>query len=115
MARAFDIKLGARPTSTPIISFSEEDRPKLMDLPSTDIEKAAVLKIPYRQGVGHLNYLAQCTYPEIVLPTRIAASFMQALAWGKKHWQWVKNIMLFLVSNTRKKSTGHGDLMQITS
>ena len=108
MSRAFDVKLGARPTSTPIISFSEEDRPKLTDLPSTDIEKAAALKIPFRQGVGHLNYLAQCTYPEIVLPTRIAASFMQA--WGKKHWQWVKNIMLFLVSKSSKYLTITGSL-----
>ena len=108
MARAFDIKPGARPTSTPIVSFSEEDRPKLTDLPSTDIEKAAALKIPFRQGVGHLNYLAQCTYPEIILPTRIAAAFMQA--WGKKHWQWVKNIMLFLLSKSSKYFTITGSL-----
>ena len=108
MARAFDVKPSDKPLLTPILSFSEEDRPKLTDLPCTDAEKAAALLIPFRQGVGHLNYLAQCTYPEITLPTRIAASFMQA--WGKKHWQWVKNVMLFLVSKSSKHFIISGSL-----
>ena len=48
--------------------------------------------------MGHLSYLTQCTHFEVTLPTRIAASFVQA--WGQKHWQWVKTIMRFLISKT---------------
>jgi hypothetical protein len=100
MARAFGIETNSKVTQSPVKSFSEEDRPKIADLPSNDNEKAQAIKLPYREAVGHLSYLTQCTHFEVTLPTRIAASFVQA--WGQKHWQWVKTIMRFLVSKTSK-------------
>ena len=100
MARAFGIETSSKSTPSPIKSFSEEDRPRIVDLPTTDDEKTQALKLPYREAVGHLSYLTQCTHFEVTLPTRIAASFVQA--WGQKHWQWVKTIMRFLVSKTSK-------------
>jgi hypothetical protein len=100
MARAFGIDMDRKATPSPIKSFSEEDRPKLSDLPTTDNEKAQARKLPYREAVGHLSYLTQCTHFEVTLPTRIAASFVQT--WGQKHWQWVKTIMRFLISKTSK-------------
>jgi hypothetical protein len=99
MARAFGINSDKK-VQTPIASFSEEDRPKVIDLPTSAEDKLEALKIPYRQAVGHLTYLAQCTHFEITLPTRIAASFVSE--WGPKHWRWVKNIMRFLTSKASK-------------
>ena len=107
MARAFDLSLEINVNiKTPISSFSEDDRPKLADLPVTLKEKREALKIPYRQAVGHLTYLAQCTHFEITLPTRIAAAFVSE--WGPKHWQWVKQIMRYLLSKSSKFMFIHG-------
>ena len=101
MCRAFNLVKGSEKfPNSPILAFSEADRPKLADLPTTDEEKAVARKIPYREAVGHLSYLAQTTHFEIALPVRIASSFCSG--WGNKQWMWVKNIMRFLQSKTTK-------------
>ena len=106
MVRAFGITDDNKPCLTPITTFSESDRPRMTDLPSSTHDKAQADKYPYRQAVGHLNYLAQCTHLEITLPTRIAAAFMTC--WGTKHWAWVKTIMRYLKSKTSKHFTIRG-------
>ena len=100
MCRAFGIDEHARNAKTPIASFSDDDRLRQGDAPTDPNEKAAALKIPYRQAVGHLSYLASCTHFEVMLPTRLAAAFVQE--WGDKHWTWVKQIMRYLKTKTSK-------------
>lgn len=101
MCRAFNIETsnGNFPTS-PILSFHESERPKNTDSPATAQDKAAASKIPYREAVGHLNYLVQTTHFEVALPVRIASAF--CCNWGQKHWDWVKYIMRFLQSQASK-------------
>ena len=100
MCRAFAIDENARKVKTPIVSFSDDDRLRQSDAPTDANEKATALKIPYRQAVGHLNYLTACTHFEVMLPTRLAAAFVNE--WGTKHWTWVKQIMRYLKAKTSK-------------
>ena len=100
MIRAFGITDDKKLCLTPVLSFSETDRPLLADVPSSATDLAQASKYPYRQAVGHLNYLSQCSHLEVTLPTRIAAAFMSG--WGAKHWTWVKNIMRYLKTKSSK-------------
>ena len=109
MCRAFGIDEHARNAKTPISSFSDDDRLRQSDAPTDPDEKAAALKIPYRQAVGHLSYLASCTHFEVMLPTRLAAAFVQE--WGTKHWTWVKQIMRYLKTKSSKLFYVSGSLV----
>jgi hypothetical protein len=99
MLRAFNLS-SCDTVATPVHSFRESDRLKLADVPTSDAEKISAAKLPYPQAIGHLTYLTQCTHFEVMLPVRLAASFTKA--WGTRHWQWVKHIMLYLKSKATK-------------
>jgi hypothetical protein len=101
MLRAFNLTGKTRKASTPVASDQGKIRPSKADLPQTPEAKAAALRIPYRQAVGHLGFLQQTSRFEITYALKIASSFLQE--WGPRCWEWVKHIMRYLKSKQHRK------------
>jgi hypothetical protein len=66
--------------------------------PLSNVEKTEMAKIPYKNAIGSLLYLAICTRPDITYAVCSLARFSQNP--GREHWQLVKNIIRYL-SNTK--------------
>ena len=66
--------------------------------PTTDDERNYMKKVPYREAVGALMYLAIATRPDIAFAVNQTAKFCAEP--GRKHWGAVKRIMAYL-SGTR--------------
>ena len=66
--------------------------------PSTQEEIAKMRKIPYRQAVGSLMYLANCTRPDLAHAVQLVAQFAQNP--GAEHWRAVVQILRYLSSTT---------------
>jgi hypothetical protein len=64
------------------------------DCPTTTEEKEYMQKVPYRQCVGALMYLAVLTRPDIVFAVNQASRFLENP--GRAHWAAVKTIMTYL-------------------
>ncbi|UYV63745.1 K02A2.6-like, partial [Cordylochernes scorpioides] len=80
-----------RPVSTPLdISFpiSKED------CPTYEEEKERMKAIPYRELIGSLLYLANCTRPDLMFSVTRLAQF--ASNPGRRHWQAAKHILRYL-------------------
>ena len=83
--------LDAKPASTPAepgLKLSKEQMPK------TEGEKAAMKDVPYRQLVGALLYLANCTRPDIAHAVGVCARFGSNP--GRVHWQALKHVLRYL-------------------
>ena len=71
------------------ISLSKEHAPK------TDEERERMKNVPYRQIVGSLMYLANCTRPDISQALGVCARFSADP--GEQHWAALKWILRYLV------------------
>ena len=67
-------------------------------MPTTDAAKAAMKNIPYRQLVGALLYLANCTRPDLAQAVSSCARFGSNP--GAIHWTALKRVLRYL-SGTR--------------
>src|SRR5680860_1611829 len=66
--------------------------------PSTPEEGEQMRRIPYRQAVGSLMYLANCTRPDLAHAVQLVAQFSQNP--GATHWRAVQQILRYLCSST---------------
>jgi hypothetical protein len=64
------------------------------DAPTTDEEKDAMKKKPYRSLIGSLQYVAQCTRPDIAYAVTHLSRFMENP--GNKHWNAAIKILRYL-------------------
>jgi len=62
--------------------------------PQTDAERATMATFPYRELVGHLNYLANNTRPDIAPAVSDLGRFMSNP--GMAHWQLGKRILRYI-------------------
>ncbi|KAK4383111.1 Retrovirus-related Pol polyprotein from transposon TNT 1-94 [Sesamum angolense] len=67
---------------------------RLKQSPKTDKELKWMLDIPCASAVGSIQYVAQCTKPDITYALRVT-SICQACA-GEAHWTAVKTIIKYL-------------------
>jgi hypothetical protein len=56
--------------------------------PKTAEEKERMVKVPYREAVGSLNWVAVVTWPDIAFVARTLTQFMENL--GEAHWEACK-------------------------
>jgi hypothetical protein len=87
----------AKPATTPATSA----RLTKDDCPKTLAEREEMSKVPYRQCIGALMYLAIHTRPDIAFAVNQASRFLQNP--GKVHWTAVKHILAYL-----KGTPNHG-------
>ena len=78
-----------------------KERLSKADQPSTAEDKAEMSKVPYRECIGALQYLAVLTRPDIVFAVNQCSRFLGNP--GKKHWQGAKTILRYL-----KGTSEHG-------
>ncbi|UYV81595.1 hypothetical protein LAZ67_20001645 [Cordylochernes scorpioides] len=80
-----------RPVFTPLdISFPISKR----DCPTDEEEKERMKAIPYRELIGSLLYLANCTRPDSMFSVTRLAQF--ASNPGRRHWQAAKHVLRYL-------------------
>jgi hypothetical protein len=101
MVRAFNLGGKTRKASTPVASGEGRVRPCAADLPTTESGKASALRIPYRQAMGHLGFLGETTYFEILYALKVASRFLHE--WSPRAWEWVKHIMVYCKSKRNNK------------
>ena len=70
---------------------------------STDDEKAAMLKIPYREAIGSLMWAAVATRPDIAFAVSLLSQFLENP--GEIHWKAVKRVMRYLNRTKNYKLT----------
>ena len=93
-----DCKPAATP-SEPGLKLSKEQ------MPTTAEEKAEMKDVPYRQCVGALLYLANCTRPDIAHAVGTCARF--ASNPGRVHWKALKHVLRYL-AGTRDMGIAFG-------
>lgn len=81
----------ANPVSTPM--NPSEKLTKEMS-PQTDAEREKMSRVPYREAVGCLNYIAQSTRPDMVFSVNSLSRYNNNP--GEKHWQALKHLLRYL-------------------
>lgn len=76
--------------------------------PKTPEEIAEMEAVPYREAVGSILYLAQCTRPDISFAIGNVSQFNQNP--GKAHWNAVKRIFRYLKGTINYKLTYSQDI-----
>ena len=79
-------------------------RPSMEDSAKSDDAKKEMAKIPYREAVGSLLYLALGTRPDIMYPVAALARYCQCP--GRAHWTALKKIIQYL-KQTRNNSLNY--------
>jgi hypothetical protein len=69
--------------------------PSKADCPTDPEQIAHMRKIPYREAIGGLMYLAVATRPDISFAVSILSRFLDRP--GILHWEAVKRIMRYLI------------------
>lgn len=64
------------------------------DSPKTDDERQEMKNVPYRELVGSLGYISQCTRPDIAFAVSKLAQF--SVNPGRKHWNEAKRTLRYL-------------------
>lgn len=83
--------MDCNPLTTPLdpsINFTRDMGPQ------TAAERAEMARIPYREAIGSLMYLANGTRPDIAAAVGILARFMSDP--GHQHWLGVKRVLRYL-------------------
>jgi len=80
--------------------------------PKTDAEKLEMEKVPYREAVGSLLWLANGTRPDIAYAVGQCARFLSNP--GKAHWDAVKRIMRYLKGTSTIGITYNGNKEIVT-
>ena len=70
---------------------------------STDDEKVAMSKIPYREAIGSLMWAAVATWPDIAFAVSSLSQFLENP--GEIHWKAVKRVMRYLKGTKNYKLT----------
>ena len=81
----------SKPVLTPL-NVSEKLTKEMS--PTTDEDRLRMARVPYREAVGCLNYIAQSTQPDIVYTVNTLSRFNNDP--GEKHWQAVKHLLRYL-------------------
>ena len=74
-----------------------------VDCPTSDEEKAEMKKIPYREAIGALNWVAIASWPDIVFVIGQLAQFLENLGWV--HWEAAKQVIRYLKGTKELKLT----------
>jgi hypothetical protein len=83
---------GCKPLYVPM---QKEDKPTADMSPKDEDTKKKMAKIPYRNAIGSLLYLAICTRPDICYVVSALARFSHNP--GERHWKLVQNIIRYVV------------------
>jgi Reverse transcriptase (RNA-dependent DNA polymerase). len=75
--------------------------------PKTEAEERETAKLPYKELVGKVMYLATCTRPDIAFTVRELARFMSN--YGEKHWAAAKHLLRYL-QGTRSIGIIYGNI-----
>lgn len=78
-------------TTTPISVGVKLDKPQR---PATTQEKVELDKIPYKQAVGSLIFLACLTHPDLAYAIHLVSQFMAD--YRRDHWIQVRRIMRYI-------------------
>jgi hypothetical protein len=62
--------------------------------PQTEEERRYMAKVPFRKALGCLNYLVQCTRPDIASAVHTLAKFAEDP--GVEHWNAIQHILQYL-------------------
>ena len=62
--------------------------------PSTDEDVKEMSRVPYAELCGAVNYLSNCTRPDIVYAARELARFMSSP--GRQHFEQLKMLLRYL-------------------
>ena len=90
----------AKPLSTPI----DTNTHLLKDDCPVEIEdKQEIKKIPYREVIGALNWLAVCMRPDIAFVVEQLAQFLENL--GQPHWEVAKHVVRYLKTTKKMRLT----------
>ena len=76
--------------------------PTEADIPEDEAAQAAIREeFDMYCAVGHLNFIQQCTHPEISVPLKRASGFCKA--YGSKHVGLIKHMMRWLKGAAHNK------------
>lgn len=88
----FDM-LQSKPASTPLSPSM-----RLYKSTQEELDKAANEKRPYRNAVGYLMYLAQCTRPDLAHAVGVLSQHLENPS--RQHWDAVTHILQYLRGTT---------------
>jgi hypothetical protein len=71
------------------------------DCPSTDEEVTVMKKVPYREAIGALNWIAVGSRPDIAFVIGQLAQYLENP--GRVHWEAAKRVMRYLKSTKETK------------
>ena len=71
------------------------------DCPSTDEEVTVMKKVPYREAIGALNWIAVGSRPDIAFVVGQLAQYLENP--GRVHWEAAKRVMRYLKSTKETK------------
>jgi hypothetical protein len=86
--------LSARTVATPTVSGEHLQEP-------SDEEARRANKLPYRQLLGSLSYLATTTRPDIAFAVNTLARYNKA--WAEEHWHAAKRIVRYLYGTATRE------------
>jgi transposase InsO family protein len=90
----------AKPYSTPLDSNVKLTKEQC---PTTDREKHAMAKTPYREAIGSLMWAAVATRPDIAFAVSLLSQFLENP--GEIHWNAVKRVLRYLKGTKDYKLT----------
>lgn len=94
----------AKPYGTPMLPNATYSK---SDAPSTPDEEFRMRKIPYREAIGSLMYLAVATRPDIAFAVSTLSQFLDNP--GDAHWEAVKRIFRYLAGSKSFELTYGGE------
>lgn len=90
----------SNPVATPL---NPNDKLTKEMQPTDDEEAERMKRVPYKEAVGCLMYLAQCTRPDICHAVNVLCRFNENP--GEKHWNAVKHLLRYLRGTSKFRLT----------
>lgn len=90
----------SNPVATPL---NPNDKLTKEMQPIKDDEAERMKRVPYKEAVGCLMYLAQCTRPDICHAVNVLCRFNENP--GEKHWNAVKHLLRYLRGTSKFRLT----------
>jgi hypothetical protein len=81
----------AKPYGMPMVPTANYSK---CDSPTSPADVARMHKVPYREAIGSLMYIAIATHPDISFAVLCLSQFLENL--GEAHWQAVKRVFCYL-------------------
>jgi hypothetical protein len=92
----------AKPYGTPMVPAANYSK---RDSPTSPADIARMRKVPYREAIGSLMYVAIATRPDISFAVSCLSQFLENP--GEAHWQAVKHVFRYL-AGTRDQALTYG-------